>query len=234
MKKIIVALSAFALPGFIIAQNNVGISNDLKTVAQHNLDVNSSAISTFSSGNVKGTQYLFDDWTPGSVTDETNNTFSDNYSFNFDKINHDVYARDNIQKISVVLDKTKVKRFKIGQLNFVNAELIDQKGKNLFYQVLVEEPSKISLYKLTKTRFQRANPNDMSNVKSGNFSSEFIDDVTYYVMQGKELTRVNLTGNSIHKALKSQSDKLNKYEDQNSTKEIDEDFLVGLIKYLNS
>jgi hypothetical protein len=252
MKKTLFALAGLFSSVVLLAQNPISVQSDIKNFGSipNSGSTNratglltpdaansqtSAAISTFSSGDIKGTRYLFNNWTRGSVTSTDNTTYSNNYSFNFDKINHDLYARYQEQEnLSVKVDKSKVKRFTIGGFRFINSSLLGKTDPILFYQVLVEDSSELSLYKLTKTRFQRANPADMSNVKSGNFSSEFVDDVTYYVLQGKQLSKINLTRNSIHKVLKSQNEKINKYDDQNSTKEIDEDFLVGLIRFMNS
>lgn len=252
MKKTVFALAGLFSSGVLFAQNPISVQSDIKNfgsipnsgVTDRNTGLltpdaansqTSAAISTFSNADIKGTRYLFNNWTRGSVTSTDNSTYSNDYTFNFDKINHDVYAKyQEQQNLSVKVDKSKVKRFTIGGYRFISSSLLGKSEPILFYQVLVEDSSKLSLYKLTKTRFQRANPADMSNVKSGNFSSEFIDDVTYYISNGKELTKVNLTENNIYKVLKSKSEKVNAYFDLNSSKDVDEQFLINLIVYLNS
>ena len=252
MKKTVFALAGLFSSGVLLAQNTISVQSDIKNFGSipnsgftdRNTGLltpdaantqTSAAISTFSNGNIKGTRYLFNNWTPGSVTSSDNSTYSSNYSFNFDKINQDLYAKYKEQdNLSVKVDKSKVKRFTIGGFRFISSSLLGKTDAILFYQVLVDDTSKLSLYKLTKTRFQRANPADMSNVKSGNFSSEFIDDVTYYISNGKELTKINLTENNIYKVLRSKSEKVNAYFDLNSNKDVDEQFLVGLIHYLNA
>lgn len=238
--------------GMLLAQNNISIQNDFKNFGSipntgtTNLGTGvlspdagnsqtSAAISTFSRSDVKGARYLFEQWTPGSVTAYDNSSYSNNYKFNFDKITQNLYAQYEPQgNISVVVDKSKVKRFAIAGLNFVNGSTIDQNNNNLFYQLLVEDSTKISLYKLTKTRFVRANPADMSNMNNKNFSSEFVDDITYFIRYNNVLNKINLTESNVYKVLKSKSDKLNSYFTMHSNKEIDEQFLVGLVKYLNS
>ena len=252
MKKNVFVLAGLFSSGVLLAQNPISVQSDIKNFGSipNSGSTNratglltpdaansqtSAAISTFSSGDIKGTRYLFNNWTRGSVTSIDNTTYSNNYSFNFDKINHDLYARYQEQEnLSVKVDKSKVKQFTIGGFRFINSSLLGKTDPILFYQVLVEESSKLNLYKLTKTRFQRANPADMSNVKSGNFSSEFIDDVTYYIGNGKELTKINLTAKNIYKVLKSKSEKVNTYFDMNSNKDVDEQFLIDLIRYINS
>ena len=129
----------------------------------------------------------------------------------------------------------KPRRLRIdGGSEFINSSLLGKTGPILFYQVLVEDSSKISLYKLIKTKFQRANPEDMSTVKSGNFTSAFVDDITYYIGEGKDLTRINLTENNIYKVLRSRNDKVNTYFNLNGNKDLNEQFLIELIKYLNN
>jgi hypothetical protein len=235
MKTVLIIAGCISSSFLVNAQNTIGVQNDLKTAGMHSLNVNTTAISTFGSGDVKGSRYLFLSWTPGSVTDQNNVIYSKEYTFNFDKIDHELYARYNLQgNISIIVDKSKVKRFTIGAENFINSSLINPKEPGLFYQVLVEDSSKISLYKLTKTKFVRANPSDMTNVKTGNFSSEFVDGITYYVLIGKDLSKINLTANNIRKVLKTQSEKVSSYYELNSSKDVDEEFLIELVKYLNS
>jgi hypothetical protein len=252
IKKTVIVLAGLITSGALYAQNPVSIQSDIKNFGSipNSGSTNrstglltpnapnsqtSAAISTFSTANVVGSQYLYGNWTKGSVTSTDNTTYSNNYAFNFDKINHEVYAKYNEQEnLSVKVDKSKIKRFTIGGAEFISSSLLGKTGPILFYQVLVEDSSKISLYKLIKTRFQRANPEDMSTVKSGNFTSAFVDDITYYIRDGKDLTRINLTENNIYKVLRSKSDKLNTYFNLNGTKDLNEQFLIELIIYLNS
>ena len=251
MKKVIILFACLIIYSITYAHNPIGIQSDLLNVSKtvpNNGPVdrntglsslvsnsqNNTGITTFNSSSIKGTRYLFDDWHTGSVTDENNNTVSTNYAFNFDKINHDLYAKYLTQvNMSVLIDKSKIKRFTIGDYSFINSTLINPDQKGWFYQVLVEDGSKLSLYKLVKTSFVRANPADMSNVKNGNFSSEYVDNISYYIADGKEFNKVNLTANNIRKVLKAHSEKVNKYYSDNRAKDVNEDFLTDLIRFLN-
>ncbi len=232
MKPLICFITHFIISNVLYAQNTVGVRDDLKGIVLHNANVNTTTITTFNNSEVRGTRYLYSDWIAGSVTNENNETYSENYTFNFDKINHDLYAKNN--NISVVIDKSKIKYFTIGYQKFINSSLIDAKVKGLFYEVLVNDTSKISLYKLTITKFVKADPTNMMNVKTGNFSSEYVDEAKYFVSNiNGQLNKINLTENNIKKVLKFNGERLNTYFALHSTEDVDENFLIRLIKFLN-
>lgn len=218
----------------LIAQNATSLGDDFKMLAMHNLNVNSSTISTFSSGNIKGTRYLFDQWTSGSVTTTDNITFSKNYLFNFDKTTQELYASYTDQgNLSVLLDKSKVRSFMLLGQTYINGKSLDPKGKDIFYQALAEDSSRISLYKQLTTTFVKGGFSDVSKVREGNTASEYVDNISYYVFTKGELKKVNLTENSIHKMLKDQDKKIDLFMDLNPNKDLDESLLVLLVKYLN-
>ena len=229
-------LGSVSLCSLCSAQSNTGVSDDLKLLAMHNLNVNTATISTFSNPKIKGTQYLFDQWTSGSVTTTDNETYSANYLFNFDKLTHNLYVKHTSQdNLTIILDKAKVKNFTIGNVNFINASLIEPKAKDVFYQVLVRDTTKISLYKYTKTKFVKADPTSMMNIQTGNFGSEYQDNPTYFVsFSNGELKKVNLSENNMRKVFKDKGDKqLDTFFNMNSTKEVDETLLLDMVNFLN-
>ena len=222
------------LSGF--SQNSISVSDDLKTFAQSNPRYNLATITAFNNIAVKGSQYLFTEWTPGSVTTIDNTTYSKSYLFNFDKINHDLYVKFTEQgNLSVLLDKSRVKAFSIGDNNFVSSIVVDPKVKSLFYQILVKDSSKYNLYKLIKTKFVKADPTNIMNVQTGNLGSQYLDDLTYFVSFSKgELKKVNLSENSIRKIFKDKAEQVESYFNSNSSKEMDEVLLIELTRYLNN
>ncbi len=216
------------------AQNVTATADDFKYLAMHNLNVNTSTITSFSSSEVKGSQYLFDQWTAGSVTTTENVTISQNYLFNFDKLNQNIYANYTSQgNLCVLLDKSKIKYFTIGTQKFINGKLIDPSGKDVFYQVLVEDTSKYSLYKLNITKYEKADFRDVSKVRSGTNYNQYVDNLSYYISQKGTLKKINLTENSIRKVLSNQSKKVDDFFNQNPNKDIDENLLTLLIMNLN-
>ena len=216
------------------AQNQIGITDDIRNFALANNRFNTATITTFSNAKIKGNQYLVDQWSPGSVTTTDNITFSKNYLFNFDKIHHDLYAKFTDQPdLSIILDKVRLKSFSIGNMNFINSGLIDPNAKDVFYQVLVKDSAKVTLYKFNKTKFVKADPTNLMNIKTNNFSSEYVDNPTYYIsISNGELKKVNLSENSIRKVLKEKSKQLDSYFSMNN-KEVDESLLIDVVDYVN-
>ena len=133
----------------------------------------------------------------------------------------------------VLLDKSKIKYFTIGTQKFINGKLLNPSGKDVFYQVLVEDSSKYSLYKLNITKYEKANFNDVSKVRSGTNYNEYVDNLSYYISQKGTLKKINLTENSIRKVLSDQSKKVDDFFNQNPNKDIDENLLTLLIITIN-
>ena len=217
------------------AQTPIGISNDIKNFALADGRTHSQTITTFSNPTVRGTQYLFDQWTAGSVTTTDNITFNNSYLFNFDKLNQNLYAKfTNQQDMSVLLDKGKVKTFTIGTQDYINASIVDPKAHEVFYQVLVNDSLKVSLFKFKKTRFEKADPTNLMNIKTGNLGSQYVEDITYFAIIKGELKKINLSENSMRKTFKDKNDKVESFFSLNPNREVDETVLVDLVKYLNS
>lgn len=237
--KILLTLLFTSFITMVTGQSAIGIQGDLRGLAVTNLQVGTTAITTFSSPNVKGSQYLFDSWTSGSVTDEERNTYSINYTFNFDKINHNLYALHGGEGgISVLIEKAKIAGFTIGNKNYVSARYIkgaDSKTLDRFYQVLVKDTAKISLYKLTVTKFVKANTSDILAVKTGNMSSEYVDNNTYFVsVKNGDIKKINITEAGIYKALKEYDAKIETYSNKNMGRDVDEQYVVDIIRHLNA
>lgn len=228
----IVAFPVFSAP----AQSSIGIQNDMRGIVASGANVRNTTVSTFSNPLVKGTQYLYTSWTPGSVTSDDNSTFSKGYTFNFDKVNHELYAKYGGESgISVLIEKGKISSFVIDNKNFVNGKFLNGvKAIDKFYQVLLRDSIKYTIYKLTTTKFQKANPNDIYAVKMGDFSSAFIDTDTYFLSTNNgELKKFNLTQSGVSKVLKDQDEKIEQYSKRFPTREMDEAFMVDLIEFLN-
>lgn len=235
MKKISVYMGCILINlQFIHAQNTIGLGSDLKGVMAAGASTQGTAITSFSNGNVKGSRYLFDKWTPGNVVSFNGEVYSGDFNFNFDKINQDIYAKYNKNDVSVLIDKSKIKRFTMGSSTFVNSGTFKNAPHDIFYQAVVEDSTKVSLYSLTTTKFVKADPNDIMNARTGNTASEYIDNKTYYLsVNNSDLKKVNFTENSVKKVLKEKSDKVDSYFSMNSSKDVDEGFLIGLVTYLN-
>lgn len=234
MKRLL-SLPIYFLTLTLQAQSTTGIADDFKMLAMHNLNVNTSTITSFSNTTTKGSRYLFDQWTPGSVTTLDNITYSDNYLFNYDKINHELYANSSSQgNLTIILDKNMIRTFRLGNMIFLNGKLIDPLGKDIFYQVLVNDTAKLSLYKLNLTRFIKGDPTNVANVRMGNTANEYADNYSYYLTSGKgELRKIKLTESFISKILKDQSTKMEAFFKSRPNQDFDEAMTIDLITFLN-
>lgn len=232
MKTLFTALICFSTYT-IFAQT---VQTDLRGLASSRGNVANTTISSFSNTTVKGNQYLYETWTSGSVTADDHNIYSAGYSFNFDKINHNLYAKyDGESGISVLIEKVKIAGFTVGNKNFISPKyLTGAKATDKFYQVLVKDSAKVSLYKLTLTKLVKPDMNDVYAVKSGNFTSEFVDNNTFFVsIANGELKKINLTETGVYKALKGYDAKIDEFVKKYSSRDVDEAFLSELVDYLN-
>lgn len=234
MKRYYILLCFIIIHGFAFTQNYTSISNDFKYLAMHNLNVNTSAISTFSNISIKGTQYIYDKWTLGNVTTNENVTYSKNFLFNFDKVNQNLYIKYTEQNdLIILLDRSTISSFKVGEHAFMAPPNSDPKLKNTFLEILVPD-SAVTLYRSSITKFVKYDPTSMFNLRTGNFSDEFVETITYYVsFKNGALKKVNLSENSISRVFKDMSEKTSQYFGMNSNKELDESILIDLVRYLN-
>src|SRR5215218_5561571 len=113
----------------------------------------------FSSNNVKGRKYLYDDWKPGTIT-TTNHTTETDYDLVFDKETNDLYARKKNSNVVLQMFKDQVQAFKINNQDFVIGNQIEGANPALFYQVLAGSDSSLVLYKSVKTKFIKADRHD--------------------------------------------------------------------------
>jgi hypothetical protein len=235
MKKTSLLLSLFIYSSFAYCQTSVSIGNDLKGLMATGGNVANTAISSFNHPEVKGKRYVFDTWTPGTVISVDGTVYASKYNFNLDKINQEVYAVvDSNYNTVFLLDRSKIRRLNAGQVTFVNSASLRGSVPGQFYQALVDDSTKYSLYKLTTTRFVKANPNDIMNVRTGNVENEYIDDVKYFISASNgDLKKINLNESNIRKTLKANSDKVDNYFFANSVRSVDEAFLIDLIQDLN-
>jgi hypothetical protein len=235
MKKILfLSLSLFLFVGFVYSQTSIGIENDLKGLMTTGGNVTNTVVSSFNNSAVKGKRYVFDTWMPGSVVAVDGTVYTSKYGFNLDKINQDLYAVDSNYKNVLLLDKSRIRRLNAGQISFVNLASLKGSTPGYFYQVLVEDSTKYTLYKLTTTKFVKANPNDIMNARTGNLTNEYVDEVKYFISANNgELKKINLNENNIRKVLKEKNDKVNDFFSRHPSQEMDEVFLIDLTKFLN-
>lgn len=258
MKKITVTPLLLLLPFFAFCQaTDMSIQNDFKEMSSYGrIQTGYEGIQTYSSGNVKGSQFFNEGWCTGSVTTVSNETIS-NYLFMYDKMNQQLYIkqkdanadstsyqltrgtqsfiRPEKTDVIVIAQKEQIVSFTINTDKphvFIQAATFDSSLKGNFLEVLIQS-NNYSLFKLTKTAFEKFDSHDMIKMKNGDFADEFVDHIDYFIYHNNRLEKVKLNENSIRKVLKDQRDKLDNFFDQHANDEVDEQLLVSLINDLN-
>ena len=184
----------------------------------------------------KGRQYLYEKWVPGIVINEKGEQIkNDLFLFNYDKMGKVLlFTQDRINIIE--LDMKNVNAFSLLNASEPTIFLkINVSAKSDFYQLLTKPESKYELYKITTTKFVKANYVSTGLTSSGNNYDEFLDNSRYflYSTQSKSFKPVDLKKKSINAVLENEKPKVDEWFSQNGNADMDEAFLKGLITFLN-
>ena len=134
------------------------------------------------------------------------------------------------------VNKSDIYSFTVSDgLQTYNFERVDLINPLQFFIVLAKADNKYALYKLIKTRFEKANYHTDGLMETGKPYNEYIDENSFYiVMPGSaSFETVNLKTKSIKEVLKNDIDKVNTYFSQHKSETLNEDFLKNLITWLN-
>ncbi len=198
---------------------------------------NGSALPVFMpKDETKGTQYLFEKWVPGIVLNEKGEQIkNDLYLYNYDKMGKALlFTQDQLNIIE--LDMKTVNGFSLlykdEPRTYLKMTVLDKAD---YYQLLSASATKYALYKRTTTKFVKANYVSTGLTSSGNNYDEFLDDNRYFVYttKDKNFVAIDLKKKSIKAVLENEKPKLDEWFSQNSNADIDENFLKGLINFLN-
>jgi hypothetical protein len=131
---------------------------------------------------VLGTQYLFDDWVSGTITDTAGSIFSEGYLFNFNKVSQNLYMRLKNAPAAFVIRNDALKSIRLSD---GSRKYFFEKSSSLeagtFYNVLATG-SKYSFYSLVKTKFVPADYHTNGLMSSGSLNDQFKDELTYYIV----------------------------------------------------
>jgi hypothetical protein len=188
--------------------------------------------------NTRGTRFLFDTWVNGdSVTNTQGNYINtESFLFNFDKLSGNVLVtQDKINIMSVAPDGINSFILKDNDKPYIfeHVNKIDPSG---FFLELVKSESGYSLYKMFKTKFTEANFKSDGVVQTGIQENEYKDESRYYIIgTGAAAAKlINFKPKVIKAALEEKKDKTDAYFKQHKNDAVDENFLTGLIIFLNN
>jgi hypothetical protein len=185
----------------------------------------------------KGSRYLMTDWSGGLVVNQFDTIIKNpSYLFNYDKITGDLLMTQD-KKTYIEVDRPQVKSFAIKNDEkgyvFVHASLIDNGDR---YFQLLGQGDKYAAYKSIKTKLVKANGVSTGLTSVGNDYDEYVDEVVYYIVDFKSKTVkqfVDLKKKSIKDAT-PEKDKTEKYFTDHKKDDVNDNFIAGMIKYLNA
>jgi hypothetical protein len=184
----------------------------------------------------KGNRYLYEKWVNGSVLGVDGVVYnSSKYLFNYDKIG---------QKLLMLLDSSKMLELNSGDIagftlrddtSQYHFERLKNSTDLNFYQPISKNEKGYSFYKLTKTKFMKADYQSNGIVESGRKYDEYVDEEQFFILSAKqELTRLDFKKKSLEKVFESDASKLQVFFDQHKGEKINEEFVTSLVQFLNT
>jgi hypothetical protein len=187
----------------------------------------------YSSNNVKGSRYLTETWTSGTIVPVTGNTV-EGLLVMFDKQDQNVYIKKKDGDQIILLDRNQLKSFSVNNRFLIAGALLNGGEKDLFYEKLAGNDKQIALYKVTKTKYVKADKTDPERIKRGDFDDEFKDDITYYIKNGEQpIQKIRLKEKDLVKASPANEKKIKSYLSMRSSDETNEALIADLVNYLN-
>jgi hypothetical protein len=238
MKHILLFIIIVNMVCFSFAQSDANEVTKNETLQQafHDLSNGSNSFVSFSSKeDTKGSRYFNGNWVKGSVVGSNNIVYNDQgYFYNYDKISHHLFMTSN-KKDVIEIDDDKVKSFTLNNNMGVDYsfEKIPALDQSAFLQVIAKDSAKYSAYKLTKTKFVKANYHTDGLVESGKNYDEYVDETEYYIgFKNNNYKKIDLNKKSLSKSL-ADNPKVQAYFKDHKDDEINESFLFDLLTYLN-
>lgn len=184
---------------------------------------------------IVGHRFLFTEWVPGYMVKADGGILqTPDYLFNYDKIKGDLFIAQNLNDV-IFADKNVVKSFTLfyGDKPYT-FEKMTGISTDLFTRV-ISAGSKYKIYKLTKTKFVKANYTSNGITSSGSANDEFADENSYYIQDLKtgNFQQVALKKKAIKAAFPNDADKLNTFIAAHARDSIDDDYLKALGDALN-
>ncbi|WPU95867.1 carboxypeptidase-like regulatory domain-containing protein [Mucilaginibacter sabulilitoris] len=189
-----------------------------------------------SSGEVRGSRYLFNDWMHGYVVDNKGVIVQDkHYLFNYDKIEGGLLMTSN-KSTAIEVNRDQIKTFTLFDnkhipLVFENVPAIN---KNHYVEVITAGKN-VNIYKDLGTMYEKANFSTNGMMSTGHNYDAYIDKSNYYVvMKQGAPQKLSLKKKTLKTIFSSQSDKVDKFIADNSSSDIDDNYLKALGDYLNN
>ena len=221
-------LLCLLLPFALLSQNSS--NTDLTHIITPYRFVNESSIN--------GKNLYFEYWVKGKLLLADNSVVNgDNYYFNFDKIEHKLLITSDFRSIYEI-DRREFKAilFYLRDTGYVFKHISYINDKDLF-QVMVNESTKYSLFKVVHTKLVKGVYNGMYTSSGLTVTDKYMDATEYFIFFPNKEYRVvhSLKKAALEKAFlfNPDSDKVSDYLNGAGEKSLEEKDLMHLIAYLN-
>jgi hypothetical protein len=198
-----------------------------------------AAFQTYKSDHIKGSQFFLPDWSKGEVVTVRNEIYYESLQFIYDKVRQELFVRKKDSTLILLTNKDEVKSFSLKndqneQFNFINSKFYTEDRPEVFYQILVYDSARLSLFKHIRTTLEKADMRDMLKVKEGDIDDAFVDKNTYYLLKPKSaLIPVQFKTKNLKKSFEELGINIEPYLKDHPQSIIDEDYLIGMVKALN-
>ena len=154
-----------------------------------------------------------------------------------DKVHQQLFFEQTATSNIMNIEKVQIKKLRITAEGkdhiFGIADIYLNLKKGIFCEILVENNNKYSLIKTVTTKYIRADNAGFAKMKEGEFSDEFVDNATYYILRPSlSAKKVTFKEKSIQNAFK-EKDTADDYLNKNEFIKKDEYFLINIVNYIN-
>ena len=218
--------------------NSIAMSNEFAMLAAHGgSGSNFSTFQSYSNGQVNGSQFFLPDWSAGELALNSKEVFKNGILLAYDKVRQELFIRQQGTQDILLGTKEEINTFSLWdagkEYHFINSSVYSKEKPEVFYQLLVADPSKLTLLKYTKGTFVKVDRNDMMKQKEGDNYDSFVDKVTYYISkENGELLQIQLKTKALKKTFTDLKINIDSYLNQHP-ESIDEDYLVSMVTELN-
>jgi hypothetical protein len=180
-------------------------------------------------------RFFSESWVDGGATNPGGVTVSTPYKFNFDFIEHELYAMS--KDTSIIINNNYLKSFYLLEQGaahyFVRAPFIDPAHffESIGYDSTVKQPA-VQLLKLRTIKVKKADKNSYAANFSGEYSDTYTSSMAYYILlPDNHFTPVKLNKKSLSAALAGYKAKTDAFFAGAGT--VNEAGMVVLLKSLN-
>lgn len=220
---------ASATAGSLSAKMTIERRENLST-----LGIGGAIVPGHQKGDLRGSMYLFDKFTPGFTADASGNiVYNPGYFYDYDKVKGGLlFTKD--EKTVEQASWDQVRSFTIysptdQRFDFTEVPAIDQSH---YVQVLASG-ARYKIYKLIETKFVKSDYVNTGLTQHGNNYDEYVDDADYYFVDGQGApVKFSLKKKALKELFAKEADKAGKYMSAASGG-IDDAYLAKLGEYMN-